>query len=374
MSLPPRPPPALLDDLVELVLLRVPPDDPASLVRASLVCKLWRRLISGNRFRRRYREFHHSPPMLGFFYHKLSGAIRFLATSSFRPPRAYRSNWHAMDARHGRIVFRVSTTTEDRMLMVSNPVTGDERWLPVPDLAGHYGCATWNVAVVCAAAGCDHVDCPSGGPFTLVFLGSQVLDKITAACTYSSKTGSWGQTISVEHSEGYVAHCSVLVGNMLHFILRLSNQILEYDLDKQEISVIDPPSSSQAVWAAPITTKDDRLGIAMYEEPNLCIWSREAGLNGDAEWVQQRVFELDKLLPAGALQISPLFCGTVGNSCVIFMGTLDGLFAIDLKSGRVTRKLLEDYDICDIVPYMSFCIPSTSTPPGNRPLICPTHL
>jgi hypothetical protein len=34
----PRPPPSLMDELVEEILLRIPPDDPRSLVRAGLVC------------------------------------------------------------------------------------------------------------------------------------------------------------------------------------------------------------------------------------------------------------------------------------------------------------------------------------------------
>ncbi|XP_037445346.1 uncharacterized protein LOC119314757 [Triticum dicoccoides] len=35
------PPPALPDDLIEEILLRLPQDDPASLLCASLVCKTW---------------------------------------------------------------------------------------------------------------------------------------------------------------------------------------------------------------------------------------------------------------------------------------------------------------------------------------------
>lgn len=60
-------------ELVEEVLLRFPPADPASLVRAALVCRRWRRIVTGPRFRRRYRDLHlhrgrggSHPPMLGF--------------------------------------------------------------------------------------------------------------------------------------------------------------------------------------------------------------------------------------------------------------------------------------------------------------------
>ncbi|KAL6595508.1 hypothetical protein ACP70R_047848 [Stipagrostis hirtigluma subsp. patula] len=59
---------ALSEEMVEEVLLRFPPDDPASLLRAALVCKPWCRLISGSRFRSRFRELHRAAPMLGFCY------------------------------------------------------------------------------------------------------------------------------------------------------------------------------------------------------------------------------------------------------------------------------------------------------------------
>ncbi|CAN6196733.1 unnamed protein product [Urochloa humidicola] len=36
--------PALMEELVEEILLRLPPGDPGSLIRASLVCKPWGRL------------------------------------------------------------------------------------------------------------------------------------------------------------------------------------------------------------------------------------------------------------------------------------------------------------------------------------------
>ena len=62
----PAPPAALMDELVEEILLRIPPDVPARRLRAALVCKRWRRMVSDPRFRRRFREFHRTPPMLGF--------------------------------------------------------------------------------------------------------------------------------------------------------------------------------------------------------------------------------------------------------------------------------------------------------------------
>ncbi|CAN6222626.1 unnamed protein product [Urochloa humidicola] len=58
------PPPFLTEEIVEEILLRLPSTDPTSLVRAALVCRPWRCLVSSTSFRCRFREFHRTPPML----------------------------------------------------------------------------------------------------------------------------------------------------------------------------------------------------------------------------------------------------------------------------------------------------------------------
>ncbi|CAN6196738.1 unnamed protein product [Urochloa humidicola] len=56
----------LMDELVEEILVRLPPDDPILPVRVALVCKQWcRRLVSGSNFRRWFREYHRTVPVLG---------------------------------------------------------------------------------------------------------------------------------------------------------------------------------------------------------------------------------------------------------------------------------------------------------------------
>jgi hypothetical protein len=76
MSSPP-PLPVLMDELIEQLLLRLPPEEPAWLVRASAVCKPWRRILAAPRFRRRYREFHGTPPVLGFFHFRPCLVLEF---------------------------------------------------------------------------------------------------------------------------------------------------------------------------------------------------------------------------------------------------------------------------------------------------------
>jgi hypothetical protein len=82
------PPPALPEEIVEAILLRVPPDDPTTLLRAALVCKPRSRLITDPGFRRRFRLFHRTAPMLGFV--NLKPRTTGLAASRGPPPPSVR--------------------------------------------------------------------------------------------------------------------------------------------------------------------------------------------------------------------------------------------------------------------------------------------
>ena len=85
----------LVDELVEECLLRLPPDDPVSLVRAATVCRRWCRIISTPGYRRRFAERHRAAPMLGFFANHVDGFkndgvfyTSFVPATPFRPRRA----------------------------------------------------------------------------------------------------------------------------------------------------------------------------------------------------------------------------------------------------------------------------------------------
>ncbi|KAL6880701.1 hypothetical protein ACP4OV_012266 [Aristida adscensionis] len=92
---------SLPEEIVEEILLRTPPDDPARLVRAALACRRCCRLLSGPGFRRRFRERHRWPPLLGilrlFKGGDGSALTRFVPTCSFLPAHAVRRGWRAVD-------------------------------------------------------------------------------------------------------------------------------------------------------------------------------------------------------------------------------------------------------------------------------------
>ena len=72
---------SLSDELVQEILLRLPPDEPACLLRASLISKPWRSWISRPDFLRGLCTIHRTPPLLGFF-HNLPRSPDFIRTTA----------------------------------------------------------------------------------------------------------------------------------------------------------------------------------------------------------------------------------------------------------------------------------------------------
>ncbi|CAD6341637.1 unnamed protein product [Miscanthus lutarioriparius] len=347
--------PVLMDDLVDEIILRFPPEEPELLVRASLV------------FRRRFRELHRAPPMLGVFYTR--GLVSsFVPTSSVPVPHAMRSNWCAADSRRGRVVLHSLPPWGNDLpmrsagdLLVWDPIT-DEQWpLPkLPDQLFFRLPCSWTAAVLCAAADgiCDHIDCHSGGSFLVVFMCTAPREAFT--CVYSSETGAWSEPTSTKLRHAWVRFSpSVLVGNTLYFIsdyCRRSKKILEHDMETQETSLIRLPRTNYMCIAL-VKMVDGRLGFTGVHESKLYLWSREAGSEKYAGWAQSRVIDLQTLLrPLGILMDVLAVNCFVDGVAAIFVGTGGFRFAIDLKSGRIT-KIGERMGIYNIVPYMSFYTP-----------------
>ena len=256
MAAPPRrlgSPPALPDELFEEILLRLPPEDPACILRASLVCKTWGGAVSSPGFRHRLHELHRAPPVLGFLHNWNTDRVpRFISTtaSSFSLAAPDCRSWRTLDCRHGRALFFSGNQAQGaQVLLVWEPITGDRQRVQVPAafqtdlLAG---------AVVCAADECDHSDC-HGGPFRMVVLfpDPSILNYIHNeenmamwACMYSSETATWGEPTSAD-APAYMHfnHCSnVLIGKSLLYFLSNEYKIIEYDLDGRRLALVDLPS------------------------------------------------------------------------------------------------------------------------------------
>ncbi|KAF8728632.1 hypothetical protein HU200_017900 [Digitaria exilis] len=331
------PPPALTDDLVDEVLLRFPPEEPELLVRATLVCKRWFRVISDPRFRRRFRELHRAAPMLGFFCADYWGASRFVLVSSTPLPHAIRGDWRAVDVRHGRVLLNTVARWDDFTfgcsddLLVWNPVTGDHHRLP--KLQEHMYphpypyCCDWTAAVLCAKAegGCDHLDCHRG-PFLVVFLCTSSREAF--ASVYSSETAAWSGPASSQ--------------------LRRA----------QEISVIRLPQKPYRYKCiALMATVDGGLGFAAMHGSTLDLWSGVPGTKGYVRWAQSQAIDLKTIctLPASLETV----CCIDGVAAILRgMDQTRTYVIIDLKSIIKIKKIFVGRESFP-VPYMSFYIPGT---------------
>ncbi|KAG0542390.1 hypothetical protein BDA96_02G099600 [Sorghum bicolor] len=334
------------EDLVEDILLRLPPDDPVSLLRAATVCRRWCRIISAPDFRRRFGQRHRTAPMLGFFANLRDGdeddrfdyAARFVPATPFLP----RGSEHRdLDSRHGRVLL--TSMPWGPKLEIWDPVTDELREIPDLTLSSPF---TWNTGVVCAdyaACECDHLDCRRGPFFLVVFVDAD--DAQMRVHLYSSEDGAWSEPTYGPPSPEYgiemvpTSDCS---------------SFSKYDLATRNVSVIHLPPDFISDFAVLMTTGDGGLGFARVEKSRLWICSMETDPMGDDFWVPVRSIELETLLQVDAHSIINDHVAFAHGVEVFFVGTEDGWFSIDLKSGRVREEEYGDGWTHGVVPYTSF--------------------
>ncbi|XP_044959764.1 uncharacterized protein LOC123410902 [Hordeum vulgare subsp. vulgare] len=367
-TMPAAPPPALPEELVEEVLLRIPPDEPARLLRASLVCKSWSQTVSNRGFRRRLRELHQAPPVLGFLHDWDDEDIpEFIpATASpFSPasPVPDSSLWQAIDCRHGRALF-LSKGPYAEELLVWEPITGAQQHVPVPVAFSETGRTT--AAVFCTIDGCDHCNCHEG-PFSVVLVFSvdngdpDYEDVLTSACVYSSETGAWGE-LTVMQDRFYMHfmyYSSVLVGKSLLYFMTDGGLIVEYDMAMHGLTWFNAPDScySKKIPSCNLMLAEDGgLGLVEELDPHLQLWSREMT---DARWIPSRIIYLGSLslngAPAGAA--TPVHVlGFAEGANTIVMTRAAGLFMIQVQSEQMTR-VCDDHGYGNLIPVVGFYTP-----------------
>ncbi|CAL5091707.1 unnamed protein product [Urochloa decumbens] len=357
----------LLPELVEEILLRVPPDEPAHLIRAALVCKPWCHILSDRRFLRRYRSFHRSPPLLGYIHNlyyplrKGQQSSRFVPTTIPSPVStpAIGCRWWAFDCRHGRVLVKVFGDDPCR-LVVWNPITGEQHDVSEPPCSRS---TTTTHAVLCAMEGCDHLDC-HGGPFLVVLVEtSNGGEDPLMVSVYLSDTGVWSArtyNIDVDFRFKYFDQPSVLAGDALYFTFGecWMSGILKYDLCKYELSVIDMPAGDEDFTAKSlIKLEEGGIGLVSMLDNCIYMWSRTDSIGG---WVEHRVMELDMLLHKHDQSYASSVIGIVEGTNTIFISTY-AIFTLDLKS-RQARKVGENRDpYCPMLPYMSFYTPKLAS-------------
>ncbi|KAF7046128.1 hypothetical protein CFC21_055178 [Triticum aestivum] len=372
--------PQLPDELLEEIFLRLPPDEPAALVRASLASKPWLALLTGTAFRGRYREFHGAPPMLGFLYsvfdvsgHEGDPAPLLVSTSKFRariPDFASTDQDFDLvvwDCRHGRVLLG-DADLSSRLLVVWDPMTGCTRQLDGPDDIG-------KIAVLCAVSGCDHRSCHAG-PFKLVCVAvddSVDGEHVARVCVSSPDMGDsdeWKEQcpgLDVAADAFIYDIPAVLLHDALHFILGYYDDnrvgILKYSLASDSLSLIDVSFAARADIL--MAMKDGSLGIAHVDSRlTLYVWSRQIDSNGVASWTHGRVVDLKNNIPIKNPKRIPSLIGSVEGSDIIFVNTGHCVYEIDLKTLEWKERMKGRNFHC-LIPYMSFYNPPERMIPGD---------
>uniref|UniRef100_A0ACD5Z8X7 Uncharacterized protein n=2 Tax=Avena sativa TaxID=4498 RepID=A0ACD5Z8X7_AVESA len=288
-----------------------------------------------------------------------------------------------LDCRHGRVLIHMLEHGESPFL-VWDPVTGDRHCLPPEPEEMDW--LIYSAAVLCAADGCDHLDC-HGGPFRVVFAATHDYKDIILASVYSSETGEWSLPVSLDNTcEIYAQHIrearadgpmgrfytpylqprrGAVVGDAVYFTVRYGNAIVKYDLGKDRLSMIEP--LPVYVWDIAITAMENStsLGFACIQGSSLYTWLRKVDTEEEStEWVQYRVIELEKKIPVANPDDELSVVGFAEGVGVIFVSSGVGLFMIKLNSGEV-KMVDEPGEYFSVLPYMSFYLPETGNGVGH---------
>nr|CAB3484523.1 unnamed protein product [Digitaria exilis] len=313
---------------------------------------------------------------------------RFVPTTSFRPLAGVdHRNRHAVDCRHGRVVF--FDYGELSSFVVWDPISGDVKHkIPdVPDVL------TQPAVVSASAAGdgtgaCDHRGC-GGGHFVVAFAGVENIyedDYYDAhACYYASDTGEWSVHINIHLDHGkyhLLGRAAALVGGALYFVGE-SGFLLRYRYgllrrlgrrsifsagvrEADVLSVIEPPALGKKRLRDVIVMAAEGGGVglaSMSRNRRVTLWAREetttttsgpagVGDNG-GQWMKSRVIDLKKLVPPGSdPKRGPCLSCVTEDGGVIYVGSEDGVFAVEVKSSQV-KKVYETGKV-DILPFASF--------------------
>ncbi|VAI54237.1 unnamed protein product [Triticum turgidum subsp. durum] len=357
------------DDLLSEILLRLPPQ-PSSLPRASLICKSWRGLVSDPRFLHRFRRHHRrSPPILGSFVEK---ALSISFVPALDPPNRVPvgrfslqcddvGGFSLLNCRHGLVLIFL---LKHNQVLVWDPISGDQHRIAVPpSFCVVTGRRT--TGAVLRAGGDNH-------HFQVVLIGTYKEQHPRAiACIYSSETGIWGNLLSTllpyEARSAYTGMACVLVGNCLYWVLiGESPRILEFDLDRQSLTLIHMPVDLYATNACHFSFMRVEGGVLSFLisswDFNAQLWNMEKNCDGVVSWVLRTTIELDKLLSLKPDDGGPqLIIGFAEDNIAFFLLTKVGVFMVQLKSLQF-KKLSKTNYLSHYHPFESVYTAGNSIP------------
>ncbi|GJN24400.1 hypothetical protein PR202_gb12138 [Eleusine coracana subsp. coracana] len=259
----------LIDNVAAEIFLRLPPDEPEHLVRASVVCKPWFRLLTDPGFLRSYRAFHRTPPLLGYLHRRqiIEGeaeARLFPTTAAPLAPNPYFRR--SLDCHHGRVLLH--SDDGDWHLVVWDPVTGDQKRVPETDI----NWVMYTAAVVCAVSGCDHLDC-HGGAFRVAFVATEAKSGRVKACVTQMKLQHTNEAFQYYYVQ---PRRVAVIGDEIFITVLETDVIVKYDMRKNCLSLIYLPSKDDYEYnIALMEMEDSSLGFVYMRGSKLYLWSEE---------------------------------------------------------------------------------------------------
>ncbi|XBH76242.1 hypothetical protein VPH35_102917 [Triticum aestivum] len=250
-----------------------------------------------------------------------------------------------LGCRHGLMLISLWTLN---VLLVRDPVTGDQHFLDIPPGFDKEETVI-NGAVLRAAGEAHH--------FQVVLVGNNDVQLTQAvALVYSSETGVWGDLTSTllptkdptsDVPTTILVVCSVMVGSSIYWMLTGNwFGILEFNVDRQSLSVIDVPVDVDAGRCSFTVMHAEGGGLGFLFLSGYCIelWKRKTDCDGVASWVLGRTVALDKPLSMNSEEgsQSPRILWFAEDNNAVLVRTFIGIFMVQFESLQF-KKLFESY-------------------------------
>jgi hypothetical protein len=225
--------------------------------------------------------------------------------------------------------------------IVWDPLTGHDHLIPLPPRFGRYQNGyVKNAAVFCAATEDGHVhgDCIMN-PFKVVLMCDDYDKDHALCCLYESVSGVWGNTISLATTDRICdTRPGVIAGNSVFWLLD-GGRILELDLERRSLVVIEKPSNVhftgfdyfQILW-----TPDSGLCLMIFlkSSQRIPLWGRKSKNEGVVGWVLQKTIEVNGLLPLVSQKDrkKTYILGYDSDSNTIVLSTTTGALVVQLDT------------------------------------------
>ncbi|KAF8673385.1 hypothetical protein HU200_048949 [Digitaria exilis] len=223
-----------------------------------------------------------------------------------------------LGCRHGRVLLLA--TSPDKVLtslFVCDLVTDGHIQLVIPvEFTG----VSINGTVLCAAGneeGHVHGAC-HWSPFKVVLVAVSRNGGRPMACAYSSETGLWGNIIRHDRPGMFIDsdHSSTLIAHAIYWKImsfgteEVEEDMLEFDFDRQTLTVIKGLPGEGFDQSRIIRVLDDHMGIATLSYPTSHLrvwhWNANGGRDGVATWVLAKTVDLQSIFGLQEHETLPL--------------------------------------------------------------------